>query len=506
MNARRGGIMIYKKHLLSALPYTFAALCLCCAPIAHAAQYSDDSDADRANIQSQLTELRIEINNLKEASDGLTQRENAIDRRDKEQQKAIVIEQKSLAIEREQMAVEVHLANQDTWYLKGHDAIPRFITNDGRNSFGITGQIQVDSGLGQVPGQEGFSGGTEFRKVQLSLLGVYEDHYIWKIEEDFSKTTTPLGGLDDAYIGYVNKFGNFGNIALVGNQFVPFGFQTASGNTPFMETELPADVWYGARQLGITDQMWTNKWNLWFGVQAPTPTKATPVFTGNSQTTFSGDFAYNFLNSPGRLISLRGSVMYNKFNDNPPTFETFPDIQVYGTSLINTGALNIQSDIIYSPRIDLEFGPFAFSASYYGVRSQNKPGITVSQGNPTTLSPHFSGWHVEAYYFLTNDTIPYGSRDGNYEAVVPSRPLNEGGIGAIQLLGRVDEANLNDARYGIHGGNESDITLGVNWYPVDPIRVMINYVKVLPISGAEGPNTFEGAAPSIVAARLQFRF
>ena len=49
-----------------------------------------------------------------------------------------------------------------------------------------------------------------------------------------------------------------------------------------------------------------------------------------------------------------------------------------------------------------------------------------------------------------------------------------GGSGAWEIAFRYSSADLTDA--GIAGGEEDNITVGVNWYPNPATRLMINYV------------------------------
>jgi hypothetical protein len=67
----------------------------------------------------------------------------------------------------------------------------------------------------------------------------------------------------------------------------------------------------------------------------------------------------------------------------------------------------------------------------------------------------------------------------------------------------VDEANLNDAKFGINGGNETNLTLGVNWWRTSYSRVNLKYVKMFPIGGGKLVVN-RGKSASIVGLRLEF--
>ena len=54
----------------------------------------------------------------------------------------------------------------------------------------------------------------------------------------------------------------------------------------------------------------------------------------------------------------------------------------------------------------------------------------------------------------------------------------------------------------INGGKESNISLGLNWYLNDQLRVMTNLIKVLNVD--RPGNEFDGEDPWIFGLRLQW--
>jgi phosphate-selective porin OprO/OprP len=479
--------------LLTAMPFSVQA----------AGITPDQLQVELDSLQSQIDMIRKQQHALSDATIALRARSK--------QQDVIARQQTLIAIQQGNVAQQqLALASRSTWSATGHDVIPTFVSADGKSTFTIGGQIALDSALGTVPRQRGFSGGTDFKHLEFDVKGTYKKHYLFKLEEDFSKTSSPLGGIVDAYLGYTTKIGGTRNVFLAGNQLTPFGFQIPSDETLFLETEMGAGLFQDGRQVGITGHTYTNRWNAWYGVSnAPavkTPSQST--FAGNSQSTVSAVYAWNFINHPDHLVSVRNSIEFNKFNGNKlvanePTFSISPDLSIYGNDFISTGPLNIQSDYIESPRIDIEDGRLTVAGMYYYVQTQSN--AFASTPVRQKLTPSFSSWDVEAQYFLTDDYEPYSSAQGYYVAVQPRHPVTSGGLGAIQLTGRIDNANLNSQKYGIHGGNETNITLGVNWWPTKATRVNFNYVKVLPI-GDSNSATNKGASANIAALRLIFIF
>ena len=59
--------------------------------------------------------------------------------------------------------------------------------------------------------------------------------------------------------------------------------------------------------------------------------------------------------------------------------------------------------------------------------------------------------------------------------VVPDeRRVSRGGIGVFELAARVSAIDLRAGP--VRGGAEQDLSLGINWYPDDNVRLMADYV------------------------------
>ncbi|WP_342317092.1 porin [Lysobacter sp. FW306-1B-D06B] len=80
------------------------------------------------------------------------------------------------------------------------------------------------------------------------------------------------------------------------------------------------------------------------------------------------------------------------------------------------------------------------------------------------------GGYVTGSWLLTGESRPYSG--GNVANVKPAK-----GFGAVELLARYGDLDLNDA--GIAGGRQRDITFGANWYLTSHFKFQANYVHVL---------------------------
>lgn len=113
---------------------------------------------------------------------------------------------------------------------------------------------------------------------------------------------------------------------------------------------------------------------------------------------------------------------------------------------------------------------------------------------------YFDGYYVEGSWFLTGESLNYNPQKGALGKIIPKGILGEGGIGAWQIATRYSNLNLNDSD--IVGGEENNITVGLNWYPNSNLRFMANYIQVLDVKNG----SHVGDEPSVFSLRAQVEF
>jgi phosphate-selective porin OprO/OprP len=93
--------------------------------------------------------------------------------------------------------------------------------------------------------------------------------------------------------------------------------------------------------------------------------------------------------------------------------------------------------------------------------------------SPSTGNPQFNGGEVFLAWNVTGETRPYKPAGGYFMAVSPSRPLGKGGPGAIELVLRYSDIDLDAGT--LRGGKFRRITPMVNWHLSDNIRLEFAY-------------------------------
>ena len=78
--------------------------------------------------------------------------------------------------------------------------------------------------------------------------------------------------------------------------------------------------------------------------------------------------------------------------------------------------------------------------------------------------------------------------------------LKNGGAGAWEVAVRYSNLDLNDED--ILGGDVDDLTVGLNWYINQYVRLSANYVSVLNVSGG----AHDDDEPNLYEMRAQFAY
>ena len=103
-------------------------------------------------------------------------------------------------------------------------------------------------------------------------------------------------------------------------------------------------------------------------------------------------------------------------------------------------------------------------------------GIEVDRAGPRGGTLGFSGWYAQAAYTVLGeprrwkaDTAAWGAPEPAADGFDPA----QGRWGAVEVGARVSELDLSDKD--VRGGRQRVWTAGVNWRPIEPVRVLLQY-------------------------------
>tara|TARA_R110002095_G_scaffold10087_1_gene15225 strand:- start:2530 stop:3810 length:1281 start_codon:yes stop_codon:yes gene_type:complete len=330
----------------------------------------------------------------------------------------------------------------------------------GDAEFQIGGRIQADAAwFEQDVAQLGDA--AELRRARLFMSGKVYNDWNFKIEYDFAGS----GSLKDTYIEYTGL-----PVAIkVGNFKEPFSLeeQTSSKYYTFMERALP-NVFSPGRNQGLMGSMYGANWTAAAGLFADGVTDGESNGQDESYG-YGARVTFAPLAEKNQAIHLGLAANKRMYKDGDVRFRARPEAHLSDARLVDTNDMtNVDSIELLGAEAAAVFGPLSIQGEYMTA--------DVSRNGVANADYDFDGGYVYASYFLTGESRNYKASKGSFGRVKPNSIVGKGGVGAWELALRYSTLDLTDGAF--DGGDESNTTLGLNWYATPTIRFMANYVWV----------------------------
>jgi phosphate-selective porin OprO/OprP len=365
----------------------------------------------------------------------------------------------------------------------------KFTSDDGKFETTLGGRLQVDAAWYDkdhvnLDGQDG----TEIRRARLFVEGKMYDVWGFKTQYDFAGNEA---NIKDAYISY----SGFESAKIKVGQFKqPSSLEelTSSKYITFMERALPTEAFATSRRIGLGAGHGTDHWT-WaasvYGQEEGNDTEGDQGYGTGARLTWAP------WNEKTKVLHLGAWGARENPRNNDVRFRSRPESHKTNTRLVDTG--NIPEPDNFT-KVGLEFatvlGPFSVQSEYFHVAASSD----------TVSDPDFDGWYAYASWFLTGESRHY--KKGAFGRVTPKSIVGKGGVGAWELAARYSKVNLNDAD--TDGGEEDNITIGLNWYATKYVRFMANYIRANgdpTTSETQGLNGVDDE-PNIFQLRAQIDF
>jgi phosphate-selective porin OprO/OprP len=386
--------------------------------------------------------------------------------------------------------------NDTTLRLYWKDGI-RAETSDEQFKFKIGGRIMADwawfdadDEIESVVGSQ--DDNDEFRRARLYIAGEIYKSVIFKAQYDFAGGDADF---KDVYIGLKN-LGPLGTVRA-GHFYESVGLEelTSSKYITFMERSLTsalvpgrnsgfgfnatcADqrVTYAAGIFRDADDFGDSEDDNW---QASFRTTGTPV--ANDDALVHLGFSYRHANPGGNELRLRAR----------------PEAHL-ADRWVDTEVMDIDETNTFGGELAAVVGPASFQAEYLHM---------ITESGPTAGAiddPDFSAFYLMGSFFFTGESRAYDAKKGVFGRVKPNENFGpDGGTGALEAAVRFSQIDLTDS--GAEGGEQWDITGGLNWYLNPNTRVMLNYVHAVVENRAAG-GIIDDANGDIVETRFQIDF
>lgn len=407
---------------------------------------------------------------------------------------------------------------------------PTIATSDGTTRFAVRGLVQFDAAdynQGKPTNPTDLTNGANFRRARLGVEGTVGTNWNYALTGEFGGTGSGSPVLNAGWVEYAgwkpwNTTQGQPVRFRIGAWASPTSLEDATSNTEGLFLERPAaaeltrsiaggdgrngagvllngDAWYAHAVL--TGSV--------IGTQSPAEF--------DEQSGYLLRAAWRPIQRPTYALHLgvnaSGVLQPADTGAGLVTTEQLrlrerPELRVDGTRFVDTGAIN--SDGLR--QTGAEIG--GYWKNFYAAAEAFSFNLDPSTAARPNLK--FGGWYVQGAWALTGEQRQWVAANGGFRGVRPTKvfdPANKG-WGGWELAARYSVLDLNDREGlagsalptgGVRGGEQKISTVGLNWYPNQTIRLLLDYQQVnvdkLNNAGAQIGEDFH-----IVSLRTQFSF
>lgn len=345
------------------------------------------------------------------------------------------------------------VAQADDWVAKwsnGH----KIENGEKGHKLKFGGRIQADY---QFADSDTFSveDGFEFRRARLFFSGTVYDRIEFKAQYDFAGGDADF---KDVWLGIKNDWGKI----KFGHFKESFSLEelTSSKYLTFLERSLPVQAFAPSRNSGVGFEGHNGDKFNW-GVGWFYDADDFGVSTDEDNTNITGRVAFRPYFDDGSLFHIGIGATF-KDRASSIRFRARPENHI-GGRLVDTGNFAADSADIFNVELATVAGPFWASAEYF----------TADVSTPGGSDPSFDGAYVQAGYFFTGESRAFKSSSGSFDRIKPGTNFGAGS-GAWELKFRYSTIDLTDGA--ISGGEEDNLSVGINWYLNPVTRMMIDYI------------------------------
>jgi phosphate-selective porin OprO/OprP len=338
-------------------------------------------------------------------------------------------------------------------------------------------------------GPDGFG----LRNFQIDADGRFTEKWTYRLSVGGMTNGGKFNGggayLDYAYAAYVGEK----NAWIFGQQDEPFSLDqmTSSLATTFMERALPTALTPG-KNIGIGFRTARSPFSISAGLFGGNIASAKDG--GEQGIGFTGRIVFQpEIAAENRVVHLGASVSYRGI---PPSDDIYyryrPESGLTDVRYVNTGDIYEVNQLkLLGLEAAFASGPLSFQAEYITAFADRNTGYD---------NLRFYGWYAFVSWFPTGESRKYFP-----EEAIFAYPEIRRKWGALELAARYSMLHLNSGS--IPGGQETNVTLGINWYINRRFRLMAEYLFVLCDQNANDNGTVIGGdQPQIFQMRLQMRF
>lgn len=299
------------------------------------------------------------------------------------------------------------------------------------------------------------------RAARMGLQGGWDD-FSFVAELDFGGDRASLKDVRLRWSGENTR-------VTLGNQKTPNSIEylTSSTATSFMERAQPAQAFRYNRRIGVLVDHSGENYSVAVGVFGGAIGDSHSDFTISDSTVIAGRATFAPINEAGRILHLGVHArQYNRDAGEPESvrFRARPGASL-ADRYVDQRTTAESSTLIGVEALYIN-GPFHVLAELATEDAEGAADATA--------------WGLSGGWVLTGESRVYRASDGLMRGVSPARSVSDGGWGAWEIAGRIDQLETESA------GRQTSYTAGLNWQVERNVRVMANVI----LADVEGPARF----------------
>ena len=355
-------------------------------------------------------------------------------------------------------------------------AAPARSAEDAKNRFSVSlgGRLQVEASASLPdPALEerfGFEDGVDWRRARLVLNGGFLERFAFKIGHDIAS-----GDVVPTDV-FVEATPNDGGAAFRAGHFKePFSLSIlqSSNHHSFIARPAAATALAPGRNLGVMvhDRLLGDRVAWAAGIFRDSDGYDMRPGSDWSPTGRVTGLALDGDEGSEPLLHLGAAVSHRQ-----PTADA---VRLRGRAGVRLAPRTVDTGWLPADGIRLIGLELAFARSSFWLQGEALSAQVdlLPAGSPNGRSARFEARYVEAGWFLTGERKPYSRGSRTFTRVRPTAPVPEG-RGAWEIAARWDHVDLSGGA--VPGGSQQSLSLALNWYLRDNLRVLANYVSTDP--------------------------
>ncbi len=491
-----------------------AAVLVAASGIAHAAEPISSDAATAQDLKAQVQQLTALVQTLakqdQQQIEALSAQVKTLQAK-LQQQDAATLQDGTATTRAAQNATGGFSVPQTTGQSDPSVALPRVTQNathrfalqsaDGQYSIGLTGDIQFDTGdylnfhaKSPVVGPQELSNGVNSRRARIGVTGTAFGDWGFALVYDAGNSSDQTAkGIETAQIIYSGLHGAAFEIGY-SNTFFTLDQSTSSNDTLFLERASPSNIATnfntGDARANLGARFFGDRY--WIGGYLTGPASGdSHTLTGERMGAFQRA-AFQVLKGPDYSVHLGLGVdeLLQAPNTGNGTADVLslsdqPELRIDPTTLLNTGTLGTLANPVTGGYVlDFEtaatYGHFFWQGEYYRYQVDRRGLATAN----------FDGGYGQVSWTLTGESHAYNPQAGSYFRIMPKHPfsLSRGDWGAWEVAARASYVDLNSNFISgtalsanptaIGGGLQRSYSLGLNWYPNDLVRFLLDFNRL----------------------------